>query len=152
MRISDGCGQMVRCRRRLSTFSVWAYLSNSGISTPLLSPLSRQSPWRPCAARSSHSCLEENAPSMEEMNKFIEEKIPRMILEETILKIGQLAFSLYGDHTHLYFQPLGRCWLDWMKDRHRYVRRLGCADGVHIDRYELDVGAGTRASCSGRWV
>ena len=70
---------------------------------------------------------------MEEMNKLIEEKVIRKTLEEIILKNGQPALTLYGDHTHLYIQPSGKfiiggpqgdAGLTWTKDHHRYVRRL----------------------------
>ena len=37
-------------------------------------------------------------------------------MEETILQNGQPACSLYGDRTHTYIAPSGRCWLDGMED------------------------------------
>ena len=44
--------------------------------------------------------------SMAEMNKLIEEKVIRVTLEETILKNGQPALTLYDTTTkHLYIQP-----------------------------------------------
>ena len=54
--------------------------------------------------------LGEIAPSMDEMNKFIDEKVLKNTLEEIILKNGQFqsALSLYSDRTHLYFQPTGK--------------------------------------------
>ena len=55
-----------------------------------------------------YSGPDETAPSMEEMNKLIEEKVIRKTLEEIILKNGQPALTLYGDHTHLYIQPSGK--------------------------------------------
>ena len=65
--------------------------------------------------------MDETAPNMEEMNKFIENK---MIIgdkgEEIILKNESPARCLYGDRTHLYVWR----WLDWVKNRHRYVRRF----------------------------
>merc|ERR1712216_530470 len=48
------------------------------------------------------------APSMEEMNKLIEEKVIRRTLSEIILKNGKPALTLYGDHTHLYINPSGK--------------------------------------------
>merc|ERR1712113_868366 len=48
------------------------------------------------------------APSMEEMNKLIEERVIRRTLEEIILKNGQPAITLYGDHTHLHINPSGK--------------------------------------------
>ena len=43
---------------------------------------------------------------MAEMNKLIEEKVIRGTLEETILKNGQPALTLYDTTTtHLYIQP-----------------------------------------------
>jgi len=51
---------------------------------------------------------EETAPSMDDMNKLIEEKVIRRTLEEIILKNGQPALTLYGSHTHLYINPSGK--------------------------------------------
>merc|ERR1719444_447540 len=51
---------------------------------------------------------EMTAPSMEEMNKLIEEKVVRRTLQEIILKNGQPALTLYGDHTHNYINPSGK--------------------------------------------
>merc|ERR1711977_239647 len=48
------------------------------------------------------------APSMEEMNKLIEEKVIRKTLEEIILKNGKSALTLYGAHTHLHINPSGK--------------------------------------------
>merc|ERR1719207_404105 len=48
------------------------------------------------------------APSMEEMNKLIEEKVVRRTLSEIKLKNGQPALTLYGDHTHNYINPSGK--------------------------------------------
>ena len=58
-----------------------------------------------------YSGPEETAPSMEEMNKLIEEKVIRKTLEEIILKNGQPALTLYDTTTtHLYIQPSGFPW------------------------------------------
>merc|ERR1712161_69282 len=48
------------------------------------------------------------APSMEEMNKLIVEKVVKKTLEEIILKNGQSAITLFGDHTHLHINPSGK--------------------------------------------
>merc|ERR1739848_567617 len=51
---------------------------------------------------------EMTAPSMEDMNKLIEEKVIRRTLSEIKLKNGQPALSLYGSHTHNYINPSGK--------------------------------------------
>merc|ERR1739844_624334 len=51
---------------------------------------------------------DETAPSMDDMNRLIEERVIRKTLEEIILKNGQPALTLYGDHTHLYINPSGK--------------------------------------------
>merc|ERR1712070_200477 len=51
---------------------------------------------------------EMTAPSMEEMNALIEEKVVRRTLSEIKLKNGQPALSLYGSHTHNYINPSGK--------------------------------------------
>merc|ERR1711953_1015173 len=51
---------------------------------------------------------EMTAPSMEEMNKLIEEKVIQATLAEIKLKNGQPAISLYGSHTHNYINPTGK--------------------------------------------
>merc|ERR1711861_45245 len=51
---------------------------------------------------------EATAPSMEEMNSLIEEKVVRRTLSEIKLKNGQPALSLYGAHTHNYINPSGK--------------------------------------------
>jgi len=48
------------------------------------------------------------APSMEEMNKQIEEKVIKATLNEIILKNGDKAITLYGAHTHLHINPSGK--------------------------------------------
>merc|ERR1711862_741801 len=48
------------------------------------------------------------APSMEDMNKLIVEKVVKRTLAEIKLKNGQPALSLFGDHTHLYINPSGK--------------------------------------------
>jgi len=51
---------------------------------------------------------EMTAPSMEEMNKLIEQKVIRATLREIKLKNGKPALSLYGKHTHLHINPTGK--------------------------------------------
>merc|ERR1711907_530663 len=51
---------------------------------------------------------EMTAPSMEDMNKAIEEKVIRATLSEIKLKNGKPAVTLYGDHTHLHINPSGK--------------------------------------------
>merc|ERR1711869_176665 len=48
------------------------------------------------------------APSMEDMNKLIVEKVVKKTLEEITLKNGKPAISLYGNHTHLHINPSGK--------------------------------------------
>merc|ERR1712031_63111 len=48
------------------------------------------------------------APSLEEQNKEIVEKVVKRTLEEIILKSGETALSLYGEHTPLFINPSGR--------------------------------------------
>merc|ERR1712010_449151 len=51
---------------------------------------------------------EMTAPSMEDMNKAIVEDVVKATLKEIILKNGQPAISLFGDHTHLHINPSGK--------------------------------------------
>merc|ERR1712203_212984 len=51
---------------------------------------------------------DETAPSMEEMNKLLIEKVVKRTLSEIILKNGKPALTLYGDHTHNYINPSGK--------------------------------------------
>merc|ERR1719282_325018 len=48
------------------------------------------------------------APSMDEMNKLIEEKVVRGTLQEITLKNGKPALTLFGDFTHLHINPSGK--------------------------------------------
>merc|ERR1719432_546418 len=48
------------------------------------------------------------APSMEEMNKLIVEKVVKKTLAEIKLKNGQPAISLFGEFTHLHINPSGK--------------------------------------------
>ena len=51
---------------------------------------------------------EMTAPSMEEMNKLIVEKVIKTTLSEIKQKNGNPAISLYGDFTHLHINPSGK--------------------------------------------
>merc|ERR1711896_90131 len=51
---------------------------------------------------------EATAPSMEEMNKLIVKEVIEKTLEETTLKNGKSALTLYGDFTHLHINPSGK--------------------------------------------
>merc|ERR1711869_133352 len=67
----------------------------------------------PGVAKRSEECAgydgkEMIAPSMEEMNKLIVEHVVKKTLEETILKSGKNALTLYGNHTHLRINPSGK--------------------------------------------
>merc|ERR1712164_76709 len=55
-----------------------------------------------------YSGADETAPSMEDMNKLIIEKVVKRTLSEIILKNGKPALTLYGDHTHNYINPSGK--------------------------------------------
>merc|ERR1711907_644286 len=67
----------------------------------------------PCKAKRSKECEgykgpEMMAPTMEMMNKRIEQDVIVKCLEEIKLKNGKPAVSLYGDHTHLHINPSGK--------------------------------------------
>merc|ERR1711988_245828 len=67
----------------------------------------------PCKAKRSKECEgykgpEMLAPTMEMMNKHIEQDVIVKCLEEIKLKNGKAAVSLYGDHTHLHINPSGK--------------------------------------------
>merc|ERR1711981_1078330 len=51
---------------------------------------------------------EMTAPSMEQMNELIVEKVVKRTLKEIKLKNGQEALTLFGDHTHLHINPSGK--------------------------------------------
>jgi S-adenosylmethionine synthetase len=51
---------------------------------------------------------EMTAPSMEDMNKAIIEDVVKATLRDIILKNGQSAITLFGDHTHLHINPSGK--------------------------------------------
>merc|ERR1711908_257372 len=67
----------------------------------------------PSKAKRSKECEgykgpEMTAPTMEMMNKHIEQDVIVKCLEEIKLKNGKAAVSLYGDHTHLHINPSGK--------------------------------------------
>merc|ERR1712139_661424 len=51
---------------------------------------------------------DDTAPSMEDMNKLIIEKVVKKTLSDIILKNGEPALTLYGAHTHNYINPSGK--------------------------------------------
>ena len=51
---------------------------------------------------------EATAPSMEDMNKEIVEKVVKKTLSSIHLKNGKPALTLFGDFTHLYINPSGK--------------------------------------------
>merc|ERR1711904_294922 len=61
-----------------------------------------------CKEVAGYTGEDATAPSMEEMNKLIEEKVIKKTLEEILLKSGKPAVSLYGDHTNLHINPSGK--------------------------------------------
>merc|ERR1712066_188341 len=61
-----------------------------------------------CKEVAGYTGPDATAPSMDEMNKLIEEKVIRKTLQEIKLKNGQAAITLYGDHTHLHINPSGK--------------------------------------------
>merc|ERR1712166_1059137 len=61
-----------------------------------------------CKEVSGYTGPDTTAPSMEEMNKLITQEVIVKTLEEIVLKNGQPALTLYGDHTHLHINPSGK--------------------------------------------
>merc|ERR1712094_165787 len=55
-----------------------------------------------------YSGPEMTAPSMEDMNKLIVDKVIKETLKEITLKSGKPALTLFGDHTHLHINPSGK--------------------------------------------
>jgi S-adenosylmethionine synthetase len=67
----------------------------------------------PLKAKRSKECAgysgaEMTAPSMEDMNKALEERVIRATLASIKLKNGEPALTLYGEHTHLHLNPSGK--------------------------------------------
>jgi len=61
-----------------------------------------------CKEVSGYTGPDATAPSMEEMNKLIVEEVVKKTLSEIKLKSGEVAITLFGDHTHLYINPSGK--------------------------------------------
>merc|ERR1711924_570626 len=61
-----------------------------------------------CKEVAGYTGPDETAPSMEEMNSLIVEKVIKATLSEIKLKSGAPAISLYGDFTHLHINPSGK--------------------------------------------
>merc|ERR1712062_251135 len=61
-----------------------------------------------CKEVAGYTGADETAPSMEEMNKLIVEEVIKATLSEVMLKNGQSALTLFGDHTHLHINPSGK--------------------------------------------
>merc|ERR1711971_152903 len=61
-----------------------------------------------CKEVAGYTGPDATAPSMEEMNKLIVEKVVKKTLEDIKLKNGQPAISLYGDFTHQHINPSGK--------------------------------------------
>merc|ERR1712040_23901 len=62
-----------------------------------------------CKEVAGYSGEDATAPSMEEMNKLIVEKVVKATLEEIKLKNGDAALTLFSDEkTHLYINPSGK--------------------------------------------
>merc|ERR1712139_226906 len=59
-----------------------------------------------------YSGPEQTAPSMEDMNKALEEHVIRATLASIKLKNGAPALTLYGEHTHLHLNPSGKFIID----------------------------------------
>merc|ERR1712232_662410 len=51
---------------------------------------------------------DDTAPSMEQINALIVEKVIKATLAEIKLKNGDPALSLFGEHTHLHINPSGK--------------------------------------------
>merc|ERR1712054_323656 len=74
------------------------------ISTQHAEPL-KATRTKECAG---YTGAEMTAPSMEEMNKLILERVIKETLQNIKLKNGQAAITLYGSHTHLHINPSGK--------------------------------------------
>merc|ERR1712178_469690 len=62
-----------------------------------------------CKEVAGYTGPDATAPSMEEMNKLIVEKVVKATLQEIKLKNGQPALTLFSDEgTHLYINPSGK--------------------------------------------
>merc|ERR1712062_426983 len=61
-----------------------------------------------CKEVAGYTGADDTAPSMEDMNRLIVDHVVKKTLEEIILKNGQAALTLFGDHTHLHINPSGK--------------------------------------------
>merc|ERR1712046_479686 len=61
-----------------------------------------------CKEVAGYTGPDATAPSMEEMNKQIVEKVVKKTMGEITLKNGKPALTLFGDHTHLHINPSGK--------------------------------------------
>jgi len=61
-----------------------------------------------CKEVAGYTGTDATAPSMEEMNKLIVDRVIKKTLEEIKLKNGKPAISLFGDFTHLHINPSGK--------------------------------------------
>merc|ERR1712227_418060 len=61
-----------------------------------------------CKEVAGYSGPEMTAPSMQEMNNLIVEKVIKETLKEITLKNGKPALTLFGDHTHMHINPSGK--------------------------------------------
>merc|ERR1712076_210510 len=61
-----------------------------------------------CKEVEGYTGADETAPSMDDMNTLIIEKVVKRTLSEIILKNGNSAITLFGDHTHLHINPSGK--------------------------------------------
>merc|ERR1711977_820571 len=61
-----------------------------------------------CKEVAGYTGPDATAPSMEDMNKEILEKVVKRTLEGITLKNGKPAITLYGSHTHLHINPSGK--------------------------------------------
>merc|ERR1711968_182152 len=61
-----------------------------------------------CKEVAGYTGPDATAPSMEEMNKLIIQEVVVKTLSEIILKNGEPALTLYGDHTNMHINPSGK--------------------------------------------
>merc|ERR1712210_115137 len=61
-----------------------------------------------CKEVAGYTGPDATAPSMEDMNKLIEEKVIKRTMGEIKLKNGASAITLFGEHTHLHINPSGK--------------------------------------------
>jgi len=61
-----------------------------------------------CKEVAGYTGPDATAPSMEEMNRLIVDEVVKSTLQDIILKNGQPAITLFGEHTHMYINPSGK--------------------------------------------